>query len=132
MKEISALHLPENLRYTESHEWARFESGWVVVGISDFAQDQLGDIVFVDLPAPGRSFRKGDEFGAVESVKAVSEIYSPVAGEVVAVNTELESAPELVNQDPYGRGWMLRLQPADPAEFESLLDKAGYLASIQG
>ena len=132
MKEISALQLPDDLRYAESHEWCRVADGQIVVGISDYAQDQLGDIVFVELPEVGRKFEKGDEFGTVESVKAVSELYMPVAGEIIAVNKDLEASPELVNQDPYGRGWMLQVQPADTAEPNALLDKDSYLKALQG
>lgn len=104
MKEISELNLPEDVRYTKDHEWAKVSGDTVKIGISDYAQDQLGDIVFVELPAVGDSFEEGDEFGTLESVKAVSELYAPISGEVVAVNEDLEDAPELLNQDPYKIG----------------------------
>jgi len=132
MKEIHELILPEDVRYTEDHEWARLEGDQVVVGISDFAQDQLGEIVYVELPQVGDSFGKGEEFGSVESVKAVSELYMPVAGEVVAVNEELEGSPDLVNKDPYDAGWMIRVKPEDPAQMEELLDKSAYLEHLKG
>ncbi len=132
MKEIHELILPEDVRYTEDHEWARLEGDQVVVGISDFAQDQLGEIVYVELPQVGDSFGKGEEFGSVESVKAVSELYMPVAGEVVAVNEELEGSPDLVNKDPYGAGWMIRVKPENPAQMEELLDKSAYLEHLKG
>jgi len=132
MKEIHELILAEDVRYTEDHEWARLEGDQVVVGISDFAQDQLGEIVYVELPQVGDSFGKGEEFGSVESVKAVSELYMPVAGEVVAVNEELEGSPDLVNKDPYDAGWMIRVKPEDPAQMEELLDKSAYLEHLKG
>ncbi|MBW1660033.1 MAG: glycine cleavage system protein GcvH, partial [Deltaproteobacteria bacterium] len=106
MKELNELILPDDVRFTEEHEWARKEGENVRVGISDYAQDQLGDIVFVELPEVGSSFSKGDEFGTVESVKTVSELYMPIGGEVVAINEELADHPEYVNTDPYGKGWM--------------------------
>jgi len=102
------------------------------IGISDYAQDQLGDIVFVELPAVGDSFAKGDEFGTLESVKAVSELYMPMGGEVTAINEALEDAPELVNSDPYGGGWMIEIKAADPSEAEALMDKGAYLEALKG
>ncbi len=132
MKEISELNLPEDIKYTNSHEWARKTGETIKVGITDYAQNQLGDIVFVELPKIGESFSKGDEFGSVESVKAVSEIYMPVAGEVVSVNQELESTPERVNQNPYSEGWLIELKQTDPAEWDTLLDKAAYMAELKG
>ena len=131
MKEISELNLPADVRYAEDHEWLR-PGDTARIGISDYAQDQLGDIVFVELPAVGRRFAKGDEFGTVESVKAVSELYMPVGGEVTAVNGALEEAPEQVNNDPYGEGWMIEIKVADPTEVESLMDRDAYLKSLQG
>lgn len=105
--------IPKELLYTKSHEWARIEGGEAVIGITHFAQEQLGDLTFVELPAVGDTVQAGAEMGSVESVKAASELYAPVSGEVVAVNEELASAPELVNQDPYGKGWMIRVKLAD-------------------
>ncbi len=132
MKELSELNLPEDVRYTKDHEWARNNGGKVTIGITDFAQDQLGDIVFVELPETGDSFAAGDEFGTVESVKAVSELYMPLGGEVVAINEALEDAPELVNNAPYDKGWMLEVKPSDPGEFDQLMDRAAYLEMLKG
>jgi glycine cleavage system H protein len=132
MKEISELRFPDDVRYAEEHEWTRTTGETVQIGISDYAQDQLGDIVFVDLPQKGAVFSKGDEFGTVESVKAVSELFMPIGGKVVEVNAALEEAPELVNSDPYGGGWMVALQPDDPAELDALMDREAYLAMLKG
>jgi glycine cleavage system H protein len=119
--------IPTELRYARSHEWARLEEdGTVTVGITDHAQDQLGDVVFVELPEVGQTVAAGEEAGVVESVKAASDIYSPVSGSVVAVNDTLEDAPEKVNQDPYGDGWFFKLRPDDEADLEELLDAEGY------
>lgn len=131
MKEISELNLPEDLRYTDDHEWAKVSGEVVKVGISDYAQDQLGDIVFVELPGVGDSFEAGDEFGTLESVKAVSELYIPVGGEITAVNTELEDTPELLNQDPYS-GWIIEVRPDNIKELETLLDRAAYMEILKG
>ncbi len=127
MKEINQLVLPEDVKYATDHEWARVEGDEVVIGLADYAQDQLGDIVFVELPGEGDSFDKGEEFGTVESVKAVSELYMPLGGEIVAVNEALEDDPALVNTDPYGEGWLIRIKPADMSELDGMLDKAAYL-----
>ena len=117
---------PSDLKYTSTHEWIRQESdGTVTIGITDHAQQQLGDVVFVEPPAPGRQVKKGEECAVVESVKAAADIYAPVSGEVVAANTELADAPEKVNQDPYG-AWMFRIRPSDKGELAGLLDAAGY------
>jgi glycine cleavage system H protein len=132
MKEIDELHFADDVRYTEDHEWARQEGDLVKVGVSDYAQDQLGDIVFVELPEVGASFSKGAEFGTVESVKAVSELYMPVSGEITAVNTDLEEQPELVNKDPYAGGWMIELRPASSGDIDSLMDKDAYLDTLKG
>ncbi len=131
MKELNELILPEDVKFTDEHEWARVEGDHVRVGISDYAQDQLGDVVFVELPEVGSSFNKGDEFGTVESVKTVSEIYMPVSGEVVAINEELADHPEYVNTDPYGKGWMIEVAPSDLSEMDSLLDKNAYLKLLE-
>ena len=132
MKEISEMDVPDDLRYTQDHEWAKTGEDGVRCGISDYAQDQLGDIVFVELPQVGDTFEKGQEFGTVESVKAVAELYMPLSGEVTAVNGELEDAPQLVNQSPYGDGWMISVKPNDPAELESLMTKATYEEMLKG
>jgi len=131
MKELNELILPDDVRFTEDHEWARLEGKTVRIGISDYAQDQLGDIVFVELPEVGSSFGKGNEFGTVESVKTVSELYMPVSGEVIAVNEELADHPEYVNTDPYGTGWMIEVKPADIGEMDQLLDKDAYLKQLE-
>jgi glycine cleavage system H protein len=120
------MNVPKDLRYTESHEWVRRESdGSLSVGITDHAQEQLGDIVFVEPPQAGRKVAKGESVGVVESVKAASDIYAPVAGEVVAANGDLAGAPEKVNEDAYA-AWMYRIKPANPADLEQLLDAAAY------
>ena len=120
------MNVPKDLRYTESHEWARRESdGTVSVGITDHAQEQLGDIVFVEAPQAGRKVAKGESVGVVESVKAASDIYAPIAGEVVAVNADLASAPESVNEDAYA-AWMYRIKPSNPSELDAMLDSAAY------
>jgi glycine cleavage system H protein len=118
--------VPTELKYTDSHEWARLEpDGSVTVGITHHAQDRLGDLVYVENPAPGKSFRKGQECGVVESVKAASDIYAPLSGEITAVNDELSASPEKINQDAYA-AWMFKLKPSDPGELDALLDAAGY------
>lgn len=121
-----AVNTPEDLRYTKDHEWARREEGAVRVGITDFAQDALGDVVFIQLPESGKSVKKGDTLGEIESTKSVSEIYAPVAGEVVEVNSDLAEEPQKVNEDPYGEGWICKIAPASPEELDDLLDAAGY------
>lgn len=131
MKELNELNLPGDVFYTEEHEWARQEGDVVVIGISDYAQDQLGDIVFVELPEVGDSFKRGDEFGTLESVKAVSELYLPIGGEIVAVNQELEDAPEFINQDPYN-GWIVKVSPVDKDGINGLLDRDAYLKLLEG
>jgi glycine cleavage system H protein len=118
--------VPGDLRYTKEHEWVRVDGDEAVVGITQFAADQLGDIVFVELPAAGRAMEQHATFGVVESVKAVSDLFAPVAGEVTAANDALAGAPELVNTDPYGEGWMLRVRLADASQVEALLDAAAY------
>ena len=118
--------VPGDLRYTKDHEWVRIEGDEALVGITDYAADQLGDIVFVELPDAGRSLEQHGTFGVVESVKAVSDLYAPVAGEVVATNGALAGKPELVNDDPYGEGWMLRVKLADASQVDGLLDAAAY------
>lgn len=132
MKAIEDLKIPGDRRFTKDHEWARTEGELVRVGITDYAQDALGDVVFVELPAVGASFEAGEEFGTVESVKAVSELFMPVGGEVVAVNEALADAPEKVNQDPYNEGWMLQIKPADASAVDALMDQAAYLEMLKG
>ncbi|MDD2316455.1 MAG: glycine cleavage system protein GcvH [Desulfobacterales bacterium] len=131
MKEIDDLTIPD-LRFAQDHEWAKLEDGRVRVGISDYAQDQLGDVVYVELPQAGETFEQGAVFGTVESVKAVSELYMPVGGRILAVNEKLEGAPELVNTDPYGDGWMIVVEPADLRQLDALMNSAQYLAVLKG
>ena len=124
--------LPAELRYSKTHEWVRREAdGTVTVGITDNAQDLLGDMVYVELPEPGRRVKAGQECAVVESVKAASDVYSPLSGEVVAVNEAISDSPELVNKDPYGEGWMMRLKPFALAEMDALLDAQAYQAQIE-
>jgi glycine cleavage system H protein len=119
--------IPSNLKYLESHEWVRVETdGTVTVGISDHAQGALGDLVFVDLPEAGKAVSKGGATAVVESVKAASDVYAPISGEVIASNGELGGAPELVNQDPYGKGWLFKIKPSNTAELNALLDAKAY------
>jgi glycine cleavage system H protein len=132
MKDITELTFIDELKYSDDHEWAKLEGEDVRIGISDFAQDQLGDIVYVDLPALGTHFVKGAEFGTVESVKAVSELFIPLDGTITAINTNLEDAPELVNQDPYEKGWMLLIKPDDISQLSQLKDKNAYLDVLKG
>ena len=132
MKEINQLNLPDNLHYGEDHEWAKQDGDNIRVGIDDYAQDQLGDIVFVELPQVGDKIAKGDAFGTVESVKAVSELFMPIGGEIIAINQNLEESPELVNTSPYDDGWMIDVKPTDTAELESLMTKDAYLEMLKG
>jgi glycine cleavage system H protein len=118
--------VPADLRYTKEHEWVRLEGDEAIVGITQFAADQLGDVVFVELPETGRALEQHATFGVVESVKAVSDLFAPVSGEVTATNEALSGSPELVNSDPFGDGWMLRLRVADPAQVDALLDGSAY------
>jgi len=126
------MNVPEDLRYSSDHEWARTSADRIRVGITDYAQDALGDIVFVDLPGPGTTVEAGGLIGEVESTKSVSEIYAPLGGEIVAVNTGLTDAPELMNSDPYGDGWICEIAPGDPAAVDGLLDAAGYRQLTEG
>jgi glycine cleavage system H protein len=118
--------VPQDLRYTKDHEWVKVDGDVATIGVTDYAANQLGDVVFVDLPAVGRTVDQFATFGVVESVKAVSDLYAPVAGEVTDVNPELRAKPELVNSDPFGEGWMIRVKVADPDQLSGLLDAAGY------
>jgi len=124
-------HLPEELKYLSTHEWARVEGDVVTIGITDHAQDAMGDLVYVEVPEVGEQVNAGDEAGVVESVKAASDIYAPVAGEILAVNENLEDEPELVNTDPYGDGWMFQIKMSDPAELDAMLSAADYLAQVE-
>ncbi|HLV61552.1 MAG TPA: glycine cleavage system protein GcvH [Fredinandcohnia sp.] len=126
-----AQNVPQDLKYSLDHEWLRPEGDEVVVGITAFAQDQLGEVVYVELPEVGTELRAGEPFGVVESTKAVSELFAPVSGEVVARNDELVDAPEKVNQDPYGAAWMIRVKPSNPSEIDALLDPAAYQQLIE-
>ena len=132
MKEIEEIILLDNVRYAEDHEWAKAEKDKMTIGISDYAQDQLGDIVFVELPQIGATFGKGEQFGTVESVKAVAELYMPVGGEVLSVNTSLEESPELLNKAPYSEGWIIQVKPSDPSELSALMTKETYLQMLKG
>lgn len=125
-------NVPDDLRYTGDHEWARLEDGRVRIGITDYAQDALGDVVFVQLPEPGTQVEAGASCGEVESTKSVSDIYAPVAGVVVEVNSELGDAPQRLNEDPYGEGWICVIEPADASAYEALLDAAAYRSLIDG
>jgi len=120
------MNYPENLKYTSEHEWLREENGEAVVGVTEFAQKELGDIVFVDIDTEGETLAAGEKFGTIEAVKTVSDLYMPVSGTVLAVNAALETAPETINKDPYGEGWMIRIQLTHPAELNGLLSAADY------
>lgn len=126
------MNVPDDLRYSSDHEWARVEDGRIRVGITDYAQDTLGDVVFVQAPDVGTKVGAGDSFGEVESTKSVSDIYAPVAGTIVEVNTDLADAPNRLNEDPYGEGWICVIEPDDPAAVEALLDAAAYRALVEG
>ena len=124
------MDIPSNLKYSKDHEWVLVEGNIAIVGITDFAQDQLGDIVFVDIQTEGEEVAKDENFGAIEAVKTVADALMPVSGKVIEVNPELEGAPESVNQDPYGKGWMIKVEMSDPSELETLMDAAQYEAMI--
>ena len=125
------MNVPDDLRYTKDHEWVRLEDGRVRVGITDYAQDALGDVVFVQVPEVGSSVASGASFGEVESTKSVSDIYAPVAGTVAEVNDELADSPQRLNEDPYGEGWICVLEVADASELDGLLDAAAYRALVE-
>jgi glycine cleavage system H protein len=125
------MNVPDDLRYTSDHEWARLEDGLIRVGITDYAQDALGDVVFVELPAPGAKVEAGASFSEVESTKSVSDIYAPLAGVVAEVNSEVGDAPQRLNEDPYGEGWICVIEPSDPGAYEGLLDAAAYRRLIE-
>ena len=126
-----SFEIPDDCRFLESHEWLRVENGTARVGISDFAQDELGDVVFVELPREGDELDAGEDFGVVESIKAVSDVYLPVGGTITAVNDDLETEPELLNEDPYGDGWMVELELADESEVDDLLTPEAYREQIE-
>lgn len=120
------MNIPDDLLYTQEHEWVRVEDGEAVVGITDYAQSELGDVVYVELPEVGTKTKQMEPFGTIEAVKAVSDLYAPVSGKVIEVNEALADQPDLVNKDPYGEGWMIRIQMEDPSELDSLLDAEAY------
>ena len=124
--DLGDVNFPDDIRYTREHEWAREQGGVVTVGITGYATEQLGDVVFVELPEVGRTLEAGKTFGVVEAVKTVSDLYAPLAGEVIEVNSALGDDPSAVNRDPYGEGWMVRIRLADPAAFAALLSSADY------
>ena len=124
------MNFPKGVKYTKDHEWARVDGNVAVVGITDFAQDKLGSIVFVELPPPGKSVKKGETVVTVDSVKAVAEVYSPVSGQVEEVHESLKDTPEIINQDPYGQGWMVKMKLSNPAETGSLMTPEAYKAFV--
>ncbi|MCK9325199.1 MAG: glycine cleavage system protein GcvH [Bacteroidales bacterium] len=124
------MNVPDTLKYTQDHEWIRVEGEFAYVGVSDYAQSNLGDIVFVEVETQGETLSKGDSFGNIEAVKAVEELYMPVSGEVIEINPALESTPEVVNKDPYGEGWMIKVRITEPAELDLLLDAGSYIKLI--
>jgi len=125
------MEFPKNLLYTTQHEWVLHESGIAAVGITDYAQNQLGDVVFVELPEVGTTFSKGDSFGVVESVKAASDVYTPVSGEVIEINSELEEHPEYINQSPYGDGWMIKMKISSSDELQDLMISDTYAEHVR-
>ena len=124
------MNFPQNVKYTNEHEWIRLEGDVAYVGITDYAQEQLGDIVFVDIPTEGETLEAGEVFGTIEVVKTISDLFLPVAGEVVEQNPALKENPELVNKDPYGEGWLIKMKPANAADLDNLLDAEGYKAVV--
>jgi len=120
------MNFPENLKYTSEHEWVRLDGEFAYIGITDYAQDQLGDIVFVDIPSVGETLVSGDVFGTIEVVKTISDLFLPVSGEILEINDALEDNPELVNSDPYGEGWIVKVKPSDLSELDTLLDATAY------
>jgi glycine cleavage system H protein len=123
---MASSNIPADLKYTRTDEWIKLDGGEAIIGVTDYAQNALSDIVYVELPQVGDSFKAGDSFGTVESVKAASDMHMPVGGTVTAINTGLEDAPEKVNQSPYGDGWFVRIRPGNPGELDSLMDAAAY------
>jgi glycine cleavage system H protein len=125
------MEFPSDLLYTKHDEWVRVDGDEVVIGITDYAQDQLSDVVYVELPEVGDTFDKGEPFGVVESVKAASDIFAPVTGEITAINEELEDSPEIVNEDPYGKGWFVRIKLSDKSDLDDLMDAQAYQAQLE-
>ncbi len=125
------MHFPEDLKYTKEHEWIKIENDEGVIGITDYAQDQLGDIVYVELPEAGETFNAMESFGSIDSVKTSSELYIPVSGEVIEVNEDVIDRPELVNEDPYGKGWLIKIRITNPEELKNLLDASAYRTFIE-
>lgn len=132
MKELSELNFPDDVKYTKDHEWAKVEGDQVRIGITDYAQDQLGDVVFVEVPEVGAKFKQGQQCGTLESVKAVAELYIPISGEITAVNADLEESPALVNDDPFGKGWIALVRPDSAAEIDTLMSHTEYLEMVKG
>ncbi|MEA2554793.1 MAG: glycine cleavage system protein [Actinomycetota bacterium] len=126
------MRFPDDVRYTKEHEWARLEDGRVRIGVTDFAQDALGDVVYVDLPETGTAVHANEAFGEVESTKSVSDVYSPISGTIVERNPLIEDSPELVNQQPYEDGWLIVVDPSDASQFDGLMDAAAYEALVEG
>lgn len=120
------MEAPDNLKYTKEHEWVKAEGNMVTIGVTDYAQEQLGDVVFVELPAEGEEFSRGDALGVVESVKAVSDCYAPISGKVVEINDTLSESPEIINEDPYAEGWIVKMEASDSSEIDALLDSVAY------
>lgn len=126
------MNFPQNVKYTNEHEWIRLEGDVAYVGITDYAQEQLGDIVFVDIPTEGEALEANEVFGTIEVVKTISDLFLPVAGEIVEQNNALEENPELVNKDPYGEGWLIKMKPANASDLDNLLDAEAYKAVVNG
>ena len=120
------MHIPENLKYTKDHEWAKIDGDVATIGITDYAQSELGDIVFIELPEVGLTAGQAESFGTIEAVKAVSDLFAPLSGEVVEVNSKLTDNPEMINEDPYGKGWIIKIKLSDKGELDSLMDKSAY------
>lgn len=131
MKEINELSFIDSVKYSKEHTWAKVEGEMISVGISDFAQDRLGEIIFIELPEAGDTFEQDEVFGSIESVKSVSQLYMPISGEITEINPELESTPEIVNQAPFSEGWMIKVKPVDDAQLSSLLSADEYKATIE-
>lgn len=131
-KKLIVMNIPQDVRYTSEHEWIRIEGDIAYVGITDYAQEQLGDIVFVDIQTVGENLEAGDTFGTIEVVKTISDLFLPIAGEVLEQNEALEEQPELVNKDPYGEGWIIKIKPVDAGDIKNLLDAEGYKALVNG
>ena len=125
------MNLPEDIKYSKEHEWIKVSGNIAIIGVSDYAQDQLGEVVFVELPDEGEEFEKGDAFGVIESVKSVNDIYAPISGRIVEVNDPVADSPEIVNEDPYGEGWLVKIEMTDPKELADLMSAKDYEAYIK-